>query len=105
MKDNFQTTIEYNGKQYMLSMVYIPKMRVFEIMLFPIKGATIDNNEVFCYRTMFQESASHRIKDICDHPEKYLSNEAIEAYLACQKCGEWCCTLCKYLDIRTLQRT
>jgi hypothetical protein len=104
MKDNFKTTIEYNSKQYMLSMIYISGMKIFEIMLFPMKDATVDSNEVFCYRTMFQESASHRIKDICDYPEKYLSDEAIEAYLACQKCGEWCCTLCKYFDIRTLQR-
>ena len=80
-------------------------MKVFEIMIFPIKDATVDNNEVFCYRTMFQESASHRARDIYDHPEKYLSDAAIEAYLACKKCGEWCCTLCKYFDIRTLQRS
>ena len=98
MKDNFQTTIEYNGKQYMLSMIYISEMRIFEIMLFPIKGATIDNNEVSCYRTMFHEAASQRSRDIYDYPEKYLSDEAIEAYLACKKCNEWCCTLCKYFE-------
>lgn len=105
MKDNLKTIIKHNNKQYMLSMVYISEMKVFEIMLFPIKDATIDNNEVFCYRTMFQEVASCKARDILDYPEKYLSDEAIEAYLACKKCGEWCCTLCKYFDIRTLQRT
>ena len=105
MEEILKIIIEYNDKQYMLSMVYILKMKVFEIMLFPMKDDNVNNNEVFCYTIMSQKAASHRIKDILDYPEKYLCDEAIEAYLACKKCSEWCCTLCKYFDIRTLQRT
>ena len=103
MRKILKTIIEHKDKQYMLSMVYISEMKVFEIMIFPIKDATVDNNEVFCYRTMFHEAASHRARDIYDYPEKYLSDEAIEAYLACKKCGEWCCTLCQYFDISISQ--
>lgn len=104
MGKNFETIIKYDNKQYMLSMADIPEQRVFEIMIFPFKDATVDNNGVYCYRTKLPEFAARRIRDIHNYPEKYLSNEAIEAYLACKKCGEWCCTLCKYLDIKTLQK-
>ena len=103
MRKILKTIIEYNDKQYMLSMVYISEMKVFETMIFPIKDATVDNNEVYCSRTMFQEVASLRARDIYDYPEKYLSDEAIEAYLACKNCNEWCCTLCKYFNYETLQ--
>ena len=95
--------IEHNNKIYQLSAVKLNG--VFEIMVFPIENGVVSNNEVYCFRTARVNEFHNKYKDIYYHSEKYLSDEAIEKYLACQKCSEWCCTLCKYLDIRTLQRT
>lgn len=82
--------IQYNGKEYKLSITFIEKIKLFEIMIFPIENGIVSNNEVCYFRTANM--------DIYENIEKYLSDKAIEKYLACKKCHEWCCTMCKYFE-------
>lgn len=83
--------IQYNGKEYKLSITFIEKIKLFEIMIFPIENGIVSNDEVCCFRTV-------NINDIYENIEKYLSDKAIEKYLACKNCHEWCCTMCKYFE-------
>ena len=88
--------IKYNEKEYQLSSVYFDKMKLFEIMIFPIENGIVSGNEVYCKRTHNLIFANEVYIDIKFNPEKYLSDKAIEKYLACKNCHEWCCTMCKY---------
>lgn len=88
--------IEYNEKEYQLSGIFIEKMASYEIMIFPIENGVVSDDEVFYHRTDKIALANAVYTDIKFHPEKYLSDKAIEKYLACRNCREWCCTMCKY---------
>lgn len=90
--------IQYNKKEYQLSTVFIEKMKLFETMIFPIENRIVSDNEVFCYRTSHIALANEIHIDIKTHPEKYLSDKAIEKYYACRKCKEWCCTMYQYFE-------
>lgn len=86
--------IKYRDKEYQLSAVKISN--VFETMIFPVENEIVYGNEVYCFRTTKIEKYEAKYKDILYHPEKYLTEKAIEKYLACRDCQEWCCTMCKY---------
>ena len=86
--------LEYENNKYQLSTVNLNG--VFETMIFPIENGIVSGNEVYCFRTMDAGSSHNKHKDIYNHCDKYLSDKAIEKYLACKNCQEWCCTLCKY---------
>ena len=88
--------IKYNEKEYQLSSVYLENMCLFETMIFTIENGIVSGNEVFCHRTSHIALANEVHIDIKTHPEKYLSDKAIEKYFACKKCEEWCCTMCEY---------
>lgn len=88
--------IKYNEKEYQLSTVFLENMDLFETMIFPIENGTVSENEVYCSRTMDAEESKYKHEDIYKNAEKYLSDKAIEKYLACKNCHEWCCTMCKY---------
>ena len=88
--------IKYEDKEYQLS--GIKTNNVFEIMVFPIENEIINNNEVYCFRTPRIEQLEYKYRDILYYPEKYLTKKAIEKYLACRDCYEWCCTMCKYFE-------
>ena len=88
--------IKHNEKEYQLSMVYLDDFRVFDIMVFPIENDAVSGNEIFCNRTSRPEYANVIYTDIKTNPKKYLSDRAIEKYLACKECKEWCCTMCKH---------
>lgn len=88
--------IKYNEKEYQLSTVFLENMALFETMIFPIENGIVSGNEVYCYRTVNADASKDKHKDIYENTEKYLSDKAIEKYLACRKCHEWCCTMCKY---------
>lgn len=83
--------IQYNGKEYKLSIVFIEKIKMFETIIFPIENGIVSNNEVCYFRTT-------NVNDIYENMEKYLSDKAIEKYLTCKNCHEWCCTMCKYFE-------
>lgn len=86
--------IKYNDKEYQLSTVNIDGC--FETMIFPIKDGVISGKEVYMARLYHARQSCDLHGDIYYHPEKYLSDKAIEKYLACKNCHEWCCTMCKY---------
>lgn len=90
--------IQYNKKEYKLSTIFIEKIKLFETMIFPIENGIISNNEVYCFRTANVNESKYKYVDICENVEKYLSDKAIEKYLACKDCHEWCCTMCKYFE-------
>lgn len=90
--------IQYNKKEYQLSTVFIEKMKLFETMIFPIENGIVSGNEVYCFRTMDAGKSRYKHIDIYENVEKYLSDKAIEKYLACKNCSEWCCTMCKYFE-------
>lgn len=90
--------IQYNGKEYKLSIKFIEKIKLFEIMIFPIENGIVSNNEVYCFRTINANELECKYTDIYENVKKYLSDEAIEMYLACKNCHEWCCTMCKYFE-------
>lgn len=93
--------IKYNEKEYQLSTVLIENnMSVFETMIFPIENGIVSGNEVYCFRTLRSGESQRKHADIYYHPEKYVSNEVIEQYLACKDCNEWCCTLCQYSELK-----
>ena len=83
--------IQYNGKEYKLSITFIEKIKLFKIIIFPIENGIVSNNEVCYFRTI-------NVNDIYENMEKYLSDKAIEKYLVCKNCHEWCCTMCKYFE-------
>ena len=88
--------IKYNDKEYQLSTIYIENMAIFETMIFSIENNKISGKEVYCFRTSRAGESQMKHGDIYYHPEKYVSDKAIEKYLACKSCDEWCCTMCKY---------
>lgn len=88
--------IKYNEKEYQLSTVFIENMGLFETMIFPIENGIVSGNEVYCFRTVRAGESKNKHEDIYENVEKYLSDVAIEKYLACKNCYEWCCTMCKY---------
>ena len=90
--------IKYDNKEYQLSTVFIKNMALFETMIFPIENNIVSGNEVYCYRTMDAGESKYKHEDIYENTEKYLSDKAIEKYLACKNCHEWCCTMCKYFE-------
>lgn len=92
--------IEYNEKSYQLITVHKEKQKLYETTIFPVEKDVISGHEIYCCRMSFKESAYIKHKDILKNPEKYLSDKAIEAYFACKKCNEWCCTLCPYLPYK-----
>lgn len=90
--------IKYNEKEYQLSTVFIENMAVFETMIFPIENGIVSGSEVYCYRTRDAGNSKYKHEDIYENVEKYLSDKAIEKYLVCKNCHEWCCTMCKYFE-------
>ena len=90
--------IKHNEKEYQLSTVFMENVGLFETMIFPIENGIVSGNEVFCHRTSHIALANEVYTDIKTYPEKYLSDKAIEKYLACKNCYEWCCTMCKYFE-------
>ena len=88
--------IIYNEKEYQLSTIFIDTASIFETMIFPIENGIVSGNEVFCHRVYNAENSKNTHEDICNNPEKYLSDKAIEQYFACKRCNEWCCTLCEH---------
>ena len=90
--------IKYDNKEYQLSTIYIENMAIFETMIFPIENGKVSGKEVYCFRTLRANESKWKHTDIYEHPEKYVSNRAIEKYLACKKCDEWCCTMCKHSE-------
>ena len=90
--------IKYKEKEYQLSTVFIENMGLFETMIFPIENGIVSGSEVYYYRTARAGESKNKHEDIYYHPEKYLSDKAIEKYLACRDCSEWYCTMCKYFE-------
>ena len=90
--------IKHNEKEYQLSTVFLKNMSLFETMIFPIENGIISGNEIYCYRTKDVGESKNKHAEIYENVEKYLSDKAIEKYLACRKCNEWCCTMCKYFE-------
>lgn len=88
--------IKYNEKEYQLSTVNINGC--FETMIFPIENGIISGNEVYCFRTVRASESHNKHRDIYYHYDKYLSDKAIEKYLVCKNCHEWCCTMCRYFE-------
>lgn len=88
--------IKYKEKEYQLSTVFIENMGLFETMIFPIENGIVSGSEVYCYRTARAGESKNKHEDIYENVEKYLSDKAVEKYLACKNCYEWCCTMCKY---------
>lgn len=88
--------IKHNEKEYQLSTTFIDNMALFETMIFPIENGIVSGSEVYCYRTRYAGESKYKHNDIYENPEKYLSDKAIEGYLACKNCHEWCCTMCQY---------
>lgn len=78
--------INYDGKEYQLSTIYLDNMCTFETMIFPIKNEIIDNNEVYCFRTTQSGESLRKHEDVYFHPEKYLSDEAINEYFLSKGC-------------------
>lgn len=78
--------IQYDGKEYQLSTVLLEPSNVFETMIFPIEDEVVSGNAVYCYRTTKAGQSMKKHEDVYDHPEKYVSEKAIEKYLACSKC-------------------
>ena len=75
----FKDYINYNNKLYQVSTVTLPQYGM-ETMIFPVKGGIVSGKEVYCFRTTKPGEAVHKHMDIYAHPEKYLSEEAINAY-------------------------
>lgn len=73
--------IKYEDKEYQLSTVYIEDMVTFETMIFPIENGIISGDEVYKFRTLNSGESKNKHKDILDHPENYLTEEAIDKYL------------------------
>ena len=73
--------IRYEDKEYDISTVYIEDKVTFETMIFENENNRISENEVYCFRTLFSSVSKNKHKDILEHPEKYLSKEAIDEYL------------------------
>lgn len=90
--------IKYDNKEYQLSTIYIENMITFETMIFPIENGKVSGEEVYCFRTLRVNESKWKHTDIYKHPEKYVSNKAIEKYLTCKNCNEWCCTMCKHSE-------
>lgn len=78
--------INYEGKEYQLSTVYLDNMCIFETMIFSIKNGIIDHNEVYCFRTTQPGESLRKHEDTYFHPEKYLSDEAINEYFLSKGC-------------------
>lgn len=73
--------IKYDNKEYQLSTIYIENMITFETMIFPIKNGKVSGEEVYCFRTLEANESKWKHTDIYEHPEKYVSEEAITEYL------------------------
>ena len=73
--------IKYKEKEYQLSTVKIENMLTFETMIFPIEDGVVLGTEVYCFRTLESGKSLNKHADIYNHPEKYLSEEAINKYL------------------------
>ena len=71
--------IKYNDKEYQLSTVKIDVM--FETMIFPIENGIVSGSEVYCFRTLDAGKSCDKHGHIYYHPEKYLSDEAIDKYI------------------------
>lgn len=72
--------IEYSGKKYELSTILIDNF-VFETMIFPIINGQVSGSEVYTFRTVEAGKSFNKHKDIYEHPEKYVNDEAIKRYL------------------------
>ena len=80
--------IKYNNKEYQLSTIYIENMVTYETMIFPIENGIVSGKEVYCFRTAKSfKNAANKHGDIYNHPEKYLSEEAISEYI--KQRDEW----------------
>ena len=93
--------IKHNGKEYQLSTVLIENMGVFETMIFPIENGIVSGKDVYCFITTIAGESKNKHEDIYENVEKYLSDKAVEKYLACKNCHEWCCTMCRYFGENT----
>lgn len=71
--------IKHNDKEYQLSTVNIDGC--LETMIFPIDDGIVSGREVYCFRTTKAGDSMEKHGDIYYHPEKYLSNEAINRYV------------------------
>ena len=78
--------INYEGKEYQLSTVYLDNMCTFETMIFPIINDNVDGHEVYCFRTTQPGESLRKHEDIYYNHEKYLSNEAINEYFLSKGC-------------------
>ena len=72
--------ITYNEKSYQISTVKLHRYGIVETMVFPVEDGIVSGKEVYCLRTTKPGEAVHKHMDIYAHPEKYLSEEAINAY-------------------------
>lgn len=75
--------LEYKGKKYQLSTVKLDGF--FETMIFPIEHEIVSGKEVYCFRTTEPGLSIDKHEDICEHPEKYLSEVAIKKYIKSKK--------------------
>lgn len=71
--------ITYDDKEYQLSTVNLDGM--LETMIFPIENGVVSGKEVYCFRTYKPGDSMKKHGDIFDHPEKYVSKDAIARYL------------------------
>lgn len=71
--------LEYNGKKYQLITAKLSDF--LETMIFPIENDVISGKEVYCFRTTEPGLSINKHEDIYDHPEKYLSEVAIQEYI------------------------
>lgn len=90
--------LKYKDEEFQLSTVFIENIGLFETMIFPIENGIVSGSEVYCFRTIDAGASKYKHEDIYENAEKYLSDKAIEKYLACRNCHEWCCTLCQYFE-------
>lgn len=77
--------IKYNKKEYQVSTTCTGNKYTFETMIFPIENNIVSCKEVYYFGTMEMTESCNKQKDIYYHPEKYLTEEAINEYLKSKK--------------------
>lgn len=73
--------IYHNSKIYQVSTCKVYNNTCFETMIFPIDHENhVSGHEVYSFHTFEAGESKNKHRDIILHPEKYVSDEAIENY-------------------------
>ena len=93
--------IRHGEKEYQLSTVNLDGF--LETMIFPIENGVISGREVYCFRTTLPGDSMEKHGDIFDHPEKYISEEAVAKYLKEKEEDYGVCDFDRRTALRVLQ--